>query len=220
MKTGSRFLLRLAAATTTAAVISGLTLLPAHAGTPFVGEVRTALGSVNILGSDGRSYQISLELQASTPLTGATQNQLTISTAQCNSFGDCGATSTYLLNLPGSAAAFGTDVKSATVRTVFAGAPLVVGWNANTGGINLAGGVDPPDKVYFSNPADGGGGNGNITVSVWHLNCSGGNASTTDDYYFGTYGAPTLSGGPAPKASPGWARPQRRRTPHCAPPQD
>jgi hypothetical protein len=178
--------------------------------------VHNATGSVTIMGSDGRDYQVQATFQSAAPAQGSPTDELTLSITPCSI--SCGTGFTYAVPLGPGVASFnsspGSNSESVTIHTRFGGAPLELSWfvqhaagvNAGvSGGANGVGVVDPAS-----------GGSGQLAVTLWHLSCSG-NGSISDTFFAGTSGPADLGGGTPPRSAPAAFRPHGRHHAVCGP---
>jgi hypothetical protein len=172
---------------------------------------------VTILGSDGRLYQIQATLQSATPVSGAAQNEVALSITPCSL--TCGSGLSYNVPVGAGAVSFETSptpgTETASVVATFGGAPLRLSWSvdhaATSIGANVNGGSTGAE---VQNPLTGG--DGQLAVSLWHLNCTG-EGNIADYVMVGTAGPSDLGGGHAPRRAPAGFTSHGRHHAGCAP---
>lgn len=153
------------------------THLPAGAAPSTVGTAHDDTGSFVIRGTDGLSYDFTVEVKSTQSETGSGGGATaTITYKGCKKNGKCGFTYSYGLALPASAYGF-PDKNSATLTTTLLGKPLHVTWTSS--GQNNYNGVIDNDDAYFSDPTSGGV--GTVTVQIFGIKCAGG--GNVENYY-------------------------------------
>ncbi|HVB27423.1 MAG TPA: hypothetical protein VNE21_05880 [Mycobacteriales bacterium] len=192
-----------------------LTAVPSYAGSAFAGQVQTATGSINVSGSDGRTYQIGVTVQSATPLGGSPSNQLQITVASCVN-GSCGSGLQYQVTLPANAVSFpsstATGTQTVTVHTRVSGLPFTATWTTNSG--TTPGAVLDVNNT-FTLTANGAT-PGPLSLHLFGLSCSGpGQTRNTEEVV--ANGVTQLGGGVPPGRSPREFTTVNKHRPRCAP---
>jgi len=162
------------------ALAAGCALAPGVSAAPStVGQRHFDTGSAVIRGTDGLTYQMSFELDATSgnPSQGAVA---TVKYKACKRAGSCGFTYTYGLTLSAGQVSF-PDANSASVTATLLGKPLRMSWVAHPGtpGSNFSARSDDNDPVAVLDPSSGG--SADFTATFFGLSC-GGNGEVTNEY--------------------------------------
>lgn len=169
-----------------AALGVGLVLAPGAGATPTtVGQHHDDTGSAVVRGTDGLTYQMTFELDA----TVGNPSQAAVATVKyraCKRTGSCGFTYSYVLSLSSSQVSF-PDANTASVSAKLLGKPLTLHWSAHPGApssFTVDGNV--PDEVAVGDPTTGG--SSDFTAAFFGMSC-GGNGSMANEY--GVFTSPT-----------------------------
>lgn len=171
------------------ALAAGCALAPGVSAAPStVGQHHVDTGSAVVRGTDGLTYQVSFELNATTgnPSQGAVA---TVKYKACKRTGSCGFTYTYGLTLSASQVSF-PDANSATVTATLLGKPLHLSWVAHpsTPASSFSARSDEEATIAVRDPASGG--SADFTATFFGMSC-GGIGDVTNEY--GVFSAPAAS---------------------------
>jgi hypothetical protein len=169
-----------------AALGLGIALAPAAGAAPStVGQHHDDVGTAIVRGTDGLTYQVTFELEA----TSGNPSQAAVATVKykaCKRSGSCGFTYSYVLSLSPAQVSF-PDANTASVTTKLLGQPLRLHWAAHptTPAASISGKAEIPDTVAVGDPTSGG--SADFTAAFFGTSC-GGNGTVTNQY--GAFAAP------------------------------
>jgi hypothetical protein len=194
-----------------AALGLGVALAPAAGANPAtVGQHHDDVGTAVVRGSDGLTYQVSFELDA----TSGNPSQAAVATVKykaCKRNGSCGFTYSYVLSLSAAQVSF-PDANTASVTTKLLGQPLRLHWSAHpaTPASNFSFKADIPNTIAVGDPTSGG--SADFTATFFGTSC-GGNGTVTNEY--GAFAAPEAGPTTASSRLPAGFVTKRGHKPSC-----
>jgi len=193
------------------ALAAGCALAPGVSAAPStVGQHHLDTGSAVVRGTDGLTYQVSFELEATSgnPSQGAVA---TVKYKACKRSGSCGFTYTYGLTLSASQVSF-PSANSASVTATLLGKPLHLTWLANpsTPGSSFSARSDEEATIAVRDPASGG--SAGFAATFFGFSC-GGNGDVTNEY--GVFNAPVAAATTGKSRVPAGFATKRGHKPAC-----
>lgn len=175
-----------------------------------VGQHHDDTGSAAVRGTDGLTYQVWFELDATTgnPSQGAV---VTVQYKACKRSGSCGFTYTYGITLSAGQVSF-PDANSASVAATLLGKPLHLQWTAHPSATAASVSVhsDDSDVVAVGDPSSGGA--ADFTATFFGMSCAG-NGDVQNEY--GVFSAPEAPSSSSSKRLPAGFGTKRGHKPAC-----
>ncbi len=151
--------------------LAGAFLAPmsADAAPPFAGRIRIADIDKRVVGSDGKPYVLTVELQSWEMPGSNPVPYVRVWISACSRFADCSPSRPYVV--PAGTATYAADMSSATINTKFAGLPLSVTWHGSPPGTNIYGSIESNNNGAWI--SEQGGGAAGASVKILGMNCLG-----------------------------------------------
>lgn len=194
-----------------ATLAAGVALAPGVWAAPStVGQHHKDTGSAVVRGTDGLTYQVTFELDATAgnPSQGAV---VSVQYKACKRSGSCGFTYTYGLALSAAQVSF-PDANTAVVTATLLGKPLHLRWTAHPGspGSSFSARSEGDDLVAVKDPASGGP--ADFAASFFGMSC-GGNGEVFNEY--GIFGTPVATETTGKSRLPAGFAAKRGHKPSC-----
>jgi hypothetical protein len=175
---------------------------------PFAGEVQTATVVARVLGTDGRTHQVTIRAQRYTGVS-ATPDSAWVSVHLETCRGRrCAAAADYTKSIPASSFTVNSDASQGSITTKFAGAPLRILWTRPQAQFGF--GAEVQGSLLLTQ-----GGNATWSGRFLGVNCSGHGATLAIGAVASPEGAGPAYGSSDPKALPNGFRPASGATPRC-----